>query len=70
MMQARANYEREARAALRKPGQKVCRTVNVGIGMREWRRGEVVDFSDDKLAVRSEDGLIMWEELLDWTPCW
>lgn len=70
MMRARASYEREARAALGKTGQKVCRAVNVGIALHEWRSGVVVGFSGEKLVVRTADGLISQDELADWTPCW
>jgi hypothetical protein len=84
MMLARAQFEREARAALA-PGQKVCREMPVGIGGREWLRGMVTGVSDDRIAVRIDDagehphviahaaihkGDVVWTTYTEWTPCW
>jgi hypothetical protein len=85
MMLARAQFQREAKAALSKPGQKVCREMPVGIGGRDWVRGTVADFSDERVAVRIEDagrhphviaqaeiqqGDVVWTAYEEWTPCW
>lgn len=83
MMLAQATFLKEARAAMAKPGQKVCREFQVGIGGREWVRGTVVASAEDKVAVRidqlpsqsnalaevSKVGEIVWDSLLAWTPC-
>jgi hypothetical protein len=83
MMLARAQFEREARAALAQ-GQKVCREMPVGIGGREWLRGTVAGVSDDRIAVRIDDagdhphviehaaihkGYVVWTTYTEWTPC-
>ena len=85
MMQARAKFEEEARAAVAREGRKVCREVAVGIGGRDWVSGVVVGLAEDKVAVRIEDagaqphlvagvelrpGEVMWDALQAWTPCW
>jgi hypothetical protein len=85
MMAARAKYEEEARAAVAKVGQKVCRELPVGIGERDWVSGVVVAVTEDKVGVRLEDagrqphivaGIelrkneVTWDEPQAWTPCW
>jgi hypothetical protein len=85
MMIARAKFIEEARAAVAKPGQKVCREVAVGIGERDWLRGTVLDTSAEHVAVRIEDpgrqshfvgtqeakpGAVVWDEPTRWTPCY
>ena len=85
MMLARAKFEEEARAAVAKIGQKVCREVPVGIGGRDWVSGVVVALTDDKVGVRLEDagrqphvvgGVELrkdettWDVPGAWTPCW
>jgi hypothetical protein len=84
MMIARAQFEREARAALAE-GQKVCREMPVGIGERDWVRGVVVGVTPEKVGVRIEDagrlphvvggvelraGEVSWDTPQAWTPCW
>ena len=85
MMAARAKYEAEARAAVARVGQKVCREVPVGIGERDWVSGVVVELTEDKVAVRLDDACkqphvvggielrvneTTWDEPQAWTPCW
>jgi len=55
MMRARIKFEEEARAAVGKEGQKVCREVPVGIALRDWVRGVVVAVAPDNVAVRIDD---------------
>lgn len=69
MMQARARYERQARAAVGKPGRKVCREAHIGIAMREWQPGVVVGLAGDELSVRVGDRIVRTKPQ-DWTPCW
>jgi hypothetical protein len=84
MMQARAKFEQEARAAVAKEGQKVCREMPVGIALRDWVRGVVVAVAPDKVAVRIDDpgkhahvlanvetrqGDVVWDAPQAWTPC-
>lgn len=85
MMIARGTFEREARAAVAKPGQKVCRELEVGIGGRDWVRGTVLDVTPEQVAVRIDDpgthehviadvaarrGAILWDTPTGWTPCY
>jgi len=85
MMIARAKFEQEARAALGKPGQKVCREMAVGIGGRDWVRGTVVEASPEHIAVRIDDpgthphviaeveaqsGAVLRDAPTNWTPCY
>lgn len=69
MMRARANYEREARAALDQPGLPVCREFAVGIAGREWRRGVLIARSGDTISVRTGDG-VTHDPVTAWIPCW
>jgi len=84
MMQARAQFEKEARAAVAKEGQKVCREMQVGIGGRDWIRGVVVATGGEQVAVRIDDpgtnqnviaevearkGDVLWDAPQNWTPC-
>jgi hypothetical protein len=79
MMRARGTFEREAIAAVGKVGQKVCREVEVGIGGREWLRGEVTEVKGAQVGVRIDDpgehgrarkGEVMWDEATAWVPCY
>ena len=78
MMRALGQFEREAAAAVAKPGQKVCRELAVGIGGREWLRGEVVEAKGAQVAVRIDDpgehgqarrGEVLWSLATEWVPC-
>src|SRR5205823_11997135 len=84
MMRARAQFEKEARAAVAKEGQKVCRETQVGIGGRDWIRGVVVATGEDQVAVRIDDpgrqphvvanvevhsGEVVWDVPQAWMPC-
>lgn len=84
MMQARAKFEEEARAAVAKEGTRVCRELPVGIGATDWVRGTVIGVSNEQVAVRIEDagrhphaiagvetrrGEIIWDAPTAWTPC-
>ena len=79
MMHARAKYAAEARAAVARVGQKVCREMPVGVGTREWVRGTVVGVEGEHVGVRVEDagahahfprGDVVWDPAQSWTPCW
>jgi hypothetical protein len=84
MMLARARFEQEARAAVGKEGQKVCRELPVGIAGRDWVRGVVVGVAPDRVAVRIDDagrqlhrigeiellqGETIWDVPTEWIPC-
>jgi hypothetical protein len=84
MMQARTKFEQEARTAVAKEGQKVCRQMQVGIGGRDWIRGVVVALAADRVGVRIDDpgrqphvianaevrsGDVAWDVPQAWTPC-
>ena len=79
MMRARAIAAAEARAAVAKRGQHVCREMRVGIAGREWVRGVVVDIEGEHVGVRIDDpgrhqplprGDVVWEAASAWMPCW
>lgn len=85
MMLARIKFEEEARAAVAREGQKVCRAMPVGIALRDWVRGTVVALSADRVGVRIDDpgsyphqvagvearaGEVLWDLPQGWTPCW
>ena len=84
MMLARRKFEEEARAAVAREGQKVCREAPIGIAEREWLRGTVVAVTDDKVGVRIDDagsqphvvagvearlGEVLFDLPQAWTPC-
>jgi hypothetical protein len=77
MMRARARHAEEARAAVAKDGQKVCREVPPG--GRDWVRGVVVGIEGEHVGVRIDDpgahgrmpkGEVVWDLARAWTPCW
>jgi len=79
MMHARAKFAAEARAAVAKRGQRVCREAEFGIGGRDWVRGEVVDIEGEHVGVRIDEpgrgahfprSDVVWEPAQSWTPCW
>jgi hypothetical protein len=79
MMHARAKWAEEARAAVARKGQKVCREMTVGIGGRDWVRGQVMDIEGELVGVRIDDpgfyahypeGEVVWDLARAWTPCW
>ena len=67
MMHARAKFAEEARAAVGREGQKVCRQA--ASGARDWVHGVVVAVEGDDVAVRI-DNQIVWDTARAWTPCW
>lgn len=69
MMKARATYEREALAAVSKPGTKVCRERDAADGKREWQRGSVEAVEGDRVGVRV-NGELQWGPADAWTPCY
>ena len=84
MMQARAKFAQEARAAVAKEGQKVCRLMPIGIANEEWIRGVVVAVQPERVAVRIDEagkyphvignaeirkGEVAWDLPQEWTPC-
>jgi hypothetical protein len=79
MMHARAKWAAEALAAVARKGQRVCREMPIGIGGRDWVRGEVVDIEGEHVGVRVDDpgahahypkGEVVWDLARAWTPCW
>jgi len=85
MMQRQAQFQKEARAALAAEGQKVCRSMPVGIALQEWIRGTVVGVTPEKVAIRMDEigthrhvvanveirkGDIVWDSPEAWTPCY
>ncbi len=69
MMQARATFEQESLAAVGKPGTRVCRELEVGIGGRTWQRGVVEAVDGNRVDVRV-DGRLIRDAASAWTPCW
>ena len=85
MMQALAKFKEEARRAVAREGQKVCREMQLDAGRYQWIRGRVVAIAEDQVGVRIEDGgtqptfiagieakagVTVWDSPADWTPCW
>lgn len=84
MMIARSKFEQEARAAVAKLGQKLCRRMPVGIANHEWIDGVVAAVNEGQVAVRIENpgtyghviagveirrGEVIWDTPTSWTPC-
>jgi hypothetical protein len=84
MMLAHAKFEQEARAAVAKEGQKVCREMPIGIAESDWIRGVVVGVSPQGVGVRIDDpgrqphvvgntetraGEVVWDVPSAWIPC-
>ncbi|PJA56849.1 MAG: hypothetical protein CO164_10950 [Rhodocyclales bacterium CG_4_9_14_3_um_filter_68_10] len=84
MMRLRAQAIAAARAALARPGVRVCQWVAIGIGNRTRIRGEVAEFSAAQIAVRIAEpgpqsvtaagvpvraGDVVWDDFLAWEPC-
>ena len=83
-MIARARAKTETLVAVAKHGVKVCRTLLVGIAVRDWIRGEVTAVDAERIAVRIDDpgvqphvidarplvkGMTFWTAAAEWTPC-
>jgi hypothetical protein len=81
---ARTVADLAARAAVMKPGVRVCRQVSVGIAERDWLRGAVVEVTAERIAVRIDDagrfqhtlegapvvaGTLVWSAVAGWIPC-
>lgn len=69
MMRAHAKFEEESLAAVGKPGTRVCRELEVGIGGRDWQRGVVEALDGNRVGVRV-GAEIIWSPASAWTPCW
>ncbi len=72
------------RAALAKPGARVCRLMSVGISERDWIGGVVVELGDSEVIIRIENagrllntldgrsivpGVLVRDAPSRWTPC-
>ncbi len=81
---AQARAKAEALVAVGRPGVKVCRALVVGIAVRDWIRGEVIEVRADRIGVRIADpgrqphvvddkplvkGATVWSDATEWTPC-
>ena len=81
---ARSIADTAARAAVAKPGARVCRQMTVGIAERDWVRGVVLEADDARVAVRIDEpgrfehalngvkvtrGAIVRDDAVAWTPC-
>lgn len=81
---ARSIADTAARAAVAKPGARVCREMQVGIAERDWVRGLVVEVKAAQIAVRIDEpgrfehivngvkvtlGAIVVDDAVSWTPC-
>jgi hypothetical protein len=81
---ARAVAERAHRAAVTKPGTRVCRLLAIGISERDWIRGTVVEAGPRDVGIRIDDpgrfphqlngtavipGAVVRDAPLGWTPC-
>lgn len=84
MMIARARAKTESVLAVGRPGVKVCRAQLVGIAVRDWIRGEVIEADAERIRVRIDDpgqqphviedralvkGMSIWTAATEWTPC-
>lgn len=84
MMMAQRKHAEEAKLALAREGQKVCREMQIGIALGEWIRGVVVGISGEQVGVRVDEpgahrhavagveleaGDIVWDAPTAWTPC-
>jgi hypothetical protein len=84
MMLAQRKHVEEAKQALARTGQRVCREMPVGIAHSEWIRGEVVGVQAEQVGVRVDEpgnrhtvagvelqaGDIVWDKPAAWTPCY
>lgn len=85
MMLARATFQREAQAALSRPGTRACREMRIGLTEREWIHGTVMQAGDGKVAIRIEHtgthlhvvagvevikGDTVWDDATLWVPCY
>jgi hypothetical protein len=83
-MIAQARAKTENLAAVGNPGVKVCRTLLVGIAVRDLIRGEVMAVDVDRVVVRIDDpgrhphlfegrqlvkGMTVESVAMEWTPC-
>lgn len=81
---ARAVAEKAHRAAVAKPGTRVCRLLALGISERDWIRGTVVEAGPRDIGIRIDDpgrfshqlngaavvrGAVVRDAPLGWTPC-
>ena len=84
MMIARSRAKTETLLAVGKSGVKVCRALLVGIAVRDWIRGVVMQVDGDRISVRIDDpgqqphmidgrplvkGMNIWSAAMEWTPC-
>ena len=84
MMQARVKFEAEARAAVAKEGQKVCRVMPPGADY-ELVSGIVVGVNEEQVGIRIEEpgakpdaiagvklerGAPFWDSPAEWVPCY
>lgn len=84
MTRAYAKFQDEAKRAVERIGQTVCRRMPVGIALHEWLRGEVVAIGPQGVAIRIDDpghyceaiggaalkkGNTVWGAPQAWLPC-
>ena len=81
---ARARADAELQAAVGRAGVRVCREMEVGIGVRDVVRGTVTRVEGERIAVRIDDpgtlqhtigdravvkGAVVSDALRNWVPC-
>jgi hypothetical protein len=76
--------EASTRAAVAKPGARVCRRVQTGIAETDVIRGVVVENQNEKIAIRVDNAgrhphsiggvalvpkAVVWDDVTSWMPC-
>lgn len=81
---AQTRAETEAEIAMGRVGVKVCRLVKLGISEQEWIKGRVAAFRKPAISIEIDmpgrfprtlngvtvtKGAILWDIVLNWSPC-